>query len=247
MRKSIIAIFAILICMGLLTGCGAHENKEISNHDTAQQESSSSVSDYSASYQRLILYKTTDYSKESVAAFNQSLIPENGDLSELLAAYAEAIEEITPDDENYDYITLTFAASLKELYCEQMNEEVSRSGHLKKTARPIEPLQSEEKRVNSEEIYDFMVYAKYNIQYSIVDPALLSVKDRDSALRNLQIGLQSYLEELSEDEIIKGDIRSMLEKKADELLTAYSSDNFFLTVEIGRIEILYNGKEIIMD
>lgn len=61
-----------------------------------------------------------NYEQQSVADFNQSLAPDNGDISGLLDAQAEVLASISPDDENYEFITMTLAASLDELYCEQM-------------------------------------------------------------------------------------------------------------------------------
>ena len=76
--------------------------------------------------------KQQDYEQQSVADFNQSLAPDNGDISGLLDAQAEVLASISPDDENYEFITMTLAASLDELYCEQMNDSVGLSAYLKR-------------------------------------------------------------------------------------------------------------------
>ena len=42
--------------------------------------------------------KTEDYKQQSVADFNQSLAPNNGDISGLLDAQADILASISPDD-----------------------------------------------------------------------------------------------------------------------------------------------------
>ena len=50
------------------------------------------------------------------------------------------LASISPDDENYEFITMTLAASLDELYCEQMNDSVGISAYLKREERPLDKL-----------------------------------------------------------------------------------------------------------
>lgn len=98
-------------------------------------------------------FKTANYEQQSVADFNQSLAPDNGDISGLLDAQAEVLASISPDDENYEFITMTLAASLDELYCEQMNDSVGLSAYLKREERPLEKLPGEESVAGAEITY----------------------------------------------------------------------------------------------
>ena len=52
-------------------------------------------------------------------------------MTELLEKYADVRAGILPGDKNYEFIILTLNASLNELYCEQMNDEVCISGCVK--------------------------------------------------------------------------------------------------------------------
>lgn len=59
---------------------------------------SANISDTSEAYEKLVALKTEDYKQQSVADFNQSLAPNNGDISGLLDAQADVLASISPDD-----------------------------------------------------------------------------------------------------------------------------------------------------
>ena len=122
MKKSIITPLAAVLCLSLLTGCNAKDSSTPPNSKQANTSAQATVtsSDTSDAYEKLVAFKTANYEQQSVADFNQSLAPDNGDISGLLDAQAEVLASISPDDENYEFITMTLAASLDELYCEQM-------------------------------------------------------------------------------------------------------------------------------
>lgn len=250
MKKNLAALLTTLLCTGMLADGSAQGNVSPGIPDASlpvmQKETMQPLStpaDATASYQRLIGYKTADYSGMRVADFNQSILAEHGDLSELLAAHAQAMARITPLDENYDFITLTLAASLNELYCADMHDEIGLSGYLQKAARPIAPLEGEGTWGQKEIAYDFLFTALYTIHYEIADPLLLTVADRDHALQALQTKLQAYTDGLSEAEMTDGNIRATLEKKASALAAGLSTEHLALTCEIGPIEIHDSGAE----
>ncbi len=118
MKKGIISALAALLCLGVMAGCaeqtGNTPNATPQFTKTSLQENGQSSTapapDVSAAYDKLVSYKTEGYSKKCVADFNRSLLPENCDLSELLAAYADVTATISSDDENYDFIMLPVAA-----------------------------------------------------------------------------------------------------------------------------------------
>lgn len=250
MKKNLAALLTTLLCTGMLADCSAQGNVPPGVPDASQPAMQketmhplSPPADASASYQKLIGYRTADYSGMRVADFNESIVAENGDLSELLAAHAQAMERITPLDENYDFITLTLAASLNELYCAQMHDEIGLSGYLQKSARPIAPLEGEGTWAQEQIAYDFLFTALYTIHYEIAAPLLLTIADRDHALRALQTKLQAYINGLSKAEMTDGHIRATLEKKASSLAAGLSTEHLALTCEIGPIEIHDSGVE----
>ena len=77
----------------------------------------------SAAYEKLIAYKTEGYGQQSIADFNTTLASTPDELTEFLAAVADVISTISPDDENYDFFTTTISFSSQELYGENMGEE----------------------------------------------------------------------------------------------------------------------------
>ena len=164
MKKSIITPLAAVLCLSLLTGCNAKDSStppdsQQTNPPAQATVASANISDTSEAYEKLVALKTEDYKQQSVADFNQSLAPNNGDISGLLDAQADVLASISPDDKNYEFITVTLAASLDELYCEQMNDSVGLSAYLKKEEQPLEKLPGEESVAGAEITYQFVFNA----------------------------------------------------------------------------------------
>lgn len=253
MRKSITTILASLLCLGILAGCTAQASDTANTTPDASkatsqesaQPSATSTPDVSASYDKLVSYKTEGYSKQSVADFNRSLLPENGNLSELLEAFADVTGAISTDDANYDFITLTLAASLDQLRSEQMDDKTGFSRKVIKKARPYEVLPGEEGLLPKELAYQFIFTASYSVQYTITDPVALTVADRDAALKAFCTELQSYIDGLSETDLMSGDIKKTVSSKATELANDLSSETLKLSCEIGSIEIHNSGTEVL--
>lgn len=100
MKKYLLMILAVLYVMSAQTAC---------------------ASDISAAYEMLTAYKTENYPQQSVADFNNSLLDKD-DFSKLLDAHSDVITNISPDDDNYNFITLTLNALLNEIYYEQVEK-----------------------------------------------------------------------------------------------------------------------------
>lgn len=123
MKKYLSIILAILLVMSALTGCAGKNNPTKQDNalnttatdpETApvsESSNSPSVSNTSAAYEKLIAYKTDNYSQQSVADFNNLLL-DNNDFLELLEAHSDVMAAISPNDDNYDFIMLTLNASL---------------------------------------------------------------------------------------------------------------------------------------
>lgn len=240
MKKYLSIFLAALLASSGLTGSAAPNGNRMmaSNcHDTPSAATPSNA------YVRLTGYKTENYSQQSVAEFNASLRPDNGDLSELLEAYTAVTTTLAHDDENYHFITQTLAASLNELYGEQMNEEVGMSGYVTMRTSPVKPLPEETDFSREEAIYDFIFYAFYTLQYTIHDPSALTVAERDHLLQTFCTELQTCVDGFSEEEITDGNIRRILTLKAAELTDNLSSDRIRLSCEISEIEIHNGGIE----
>lgn len=247
MKKGITSALAALLCLGMLTGCAEQgnvpENIPASSPASVQKNPAPIMENASASYEKLVAYKTENYMNESIATFNRALLPEDGNLSELLDAHSEIMASISPDDDNYNFITLTLAASLDELYCEQMNDEIGFSGYVKKQTRPIEALAGEEE-LSEEQTYEFMFNALYTTHYTISNPAAITVADRDAVIQAFRTELQGYIDSLTETELMSGNIRETLSGKASEFANSLSSDAMTLSCEISGIELHNAGAEI---
>ena len=247
MKKSIIIPLAAVLCLSLLAGCNAKDSATPPNSKQANTSAQATVtsSDTSDAYEKLVAFKTANYEQQSVADFNQSLAPDNGDISGLLDAQAEVLASISPDDENYEFITMTLAASLDELYCEQMNDSVGLSAYLKREERPLEKLPGEESVAGAEITYQFVFNALYRLSYTFSDPTQITVAGRDNALQKFKTEFQNYVDNLSEADLTSSNIKTVLSEKADELENSLSTAKMKLSCEVEIVEVHNAGEEIV--
>lgn len=245
MKKHIIYFIALLLM--LLTGCSFIQKNTI-NTDTEsislpQQTTTEPTSIPSDTYPELIQFKRDNYSEESIAVFNSSLT-KNDNLSNLLESYATVYSTLPTSDENYDFITITLAASLNELYCEEMNESTSYSSNVKLQLNPIVESENEKKQDLDDQQYEYILYAFYTINYEIIDSTKLTIGERDYALKTFCTEFQNYINELDEAKLSSDKIRELLSSKTTELATTYSSDFLVLSCTIDTIEIHSAGQEM---
>lgn len=254
MKKCLLIILAPLLMASALTGCtGRNPSPEQSN--TAAQSSKSTMSqpvtpatgassqtvssNASAAYEKLIAYKTEGYEKQSIADFNTALASTPDELTEFLAAVADVSGSISRDDENYDFFDTTICFSSQELYCEHMREELTFSISLEKKSRPCSYVDED-----GETVYDFTCFVEAACAYSIDNPKLVTVAERDKALLTFKEEMQTYLNGLSEEEIAGCNIKKMLIDKSAELADRLSAENLKLSpCEIYLIEINDTGTE----
>lgn len=256
MKKCLPIIFAALLTVSSLSGC-AGRNPSSGQNNAAVQSSEPAIiqtalsangasspavsSNASAAYEKLIAYKTEDYGQQSVADFNTALATTPDELTEFLAAVADVISAISHDDENYDFFTTTISFSSQELYCEHMGEELTFSMSLSKLSRPCDYVDED-----GEPVYEFTCFVESDVPYSIVNPKLVTVVERDKALLTFKEEMQNYLNGLSEAEIAGSDIKKMLTEKSAELANSLSTENMSLSpCEICMIEIIGEAEEAI--
>lgn len=253
MKKYLSAIAVALFTVSVFMGCASQrsltpqkplpEQNEVPEQSgaagnktmlpTGGSSSETASSDVSAAYAKLTAYKTEDYLRQSIADFNALLAPTPDELEKLLSAQADVISHISKDDENYDFFITTMNISASELYCEHMGEAFSFYVAIAKQSRPCKELDE-----YGEVAYEFSCFADLQVTYTIETPELLTVAERDDTLRTFQEEMSNYLNSLSEDEIISGDIRMMLTEKANTLANSLSNEKIKLSpVEIVQIEL----------
>ena len=262
MKKCLSIVFAALLTVSALTGCASPKSLDQRNSSSEQNNaavqssepaivqtalstngaSSPTVSpNASAAYEKLMAYKTEDYGQQSVADFNAALASTPDELSEFLAAEADVISTISPDDENYDFFTTTMSFSDHELYCEHMGEEFTFFVALLKQSRLCDYVDAD-----GEPVYEFNCFVESNVPYSIDDPKLVTVAERDNVLLTFKEEMQNYLNSLSEAEIVGDNIKKMLTDKSAELANSLSTENMRLSpCEIYMIEIIGEAEEAI--
>ena len=261
MKKCLPIIFAALLMVSALTGCasqtglaGRNSSPEQNNATAPGGEtsisqpvasttgaSSPTISpNTSAAYEKLIAYKTANYREQSIADFNTTLAPTPDELTEFLAAVADVSSTISPDDENYEFFTTTITFSSQELYCEHMGEEFTLFVSMSKQSGLCDYLDEA-----GEPVYEFNCFVEFNVAYSINNPKLVSVAERDKVLLTYKEEMQNYLNGLSETEITDGDVKTMLIDKSAELADSLSTENMKLSpCDIYMIEIHNAGTEI---
>ncbi len=261
MKKCLPIIFAALLMVSALTGCASQTSLAQQNSSPEQNNatvpsgettisqpvtsttgaSSPAVSPTASSaYEKLIAYKTGNYGQQSIADFNTTLASTPDELTEFLAAVADVSGTISPSDENYDFFTTTITFSSHELYCEHMGEEFTLFLSMAKQSRLCDYLDEA-----GEPVYEFSCFVESNVAYSIDNPKLVSVAERDKALLTYKEEMQNYLNGLSETEITDGDVKTMLIDKSAELANSLSTENMKLSpCEIYMLDINDAGTEI---
>lgn len=242
-KQFVISMAAVVLVLSLLAGWAAQGGFA---YAAAQSGAFNSLQEplaqgRSAAYKKLLKYKTEDYLQQSVAAFNASISsardisPTRDALGEALEAYAQVTAEgIDAEDENYEFLTVTLQASLSELYCEVFVEDTPYFPiYLSRKERPYAYMGP----TGGDMFYEFMFYALVNVSYRVTSPETLTVEERDRVLRTCREELQSYVDSLSEDEILYGNIKAALTRKAEELAFRYSGDGMELSIEIGYIDM----------
>ena len=235
MKKFLSISLATLLAVSVFTGCARQtslpenanipaQGDELASKQTATPTSGVIPTNTSAAYVKLIAYKTEGYGQQSVADFNMALAPTLDELTELLAAVADVSGSISPDDENYDFFATTMTFSAHELYCEHMGEELTLFVPMSKQSRPCNYLDE-----YGETVYDFNCFVEANVAYSIINPKLVTVAERDKALLTFREEMQNYLNGLSEEEVAGGNIKTMLTDKSAELAKSLSTENMELS------------------
>ena len=256
MKKCLPIIFAALITVSSLTGCAGRNPSSEQNNATAQSSEPAIIqtalstngafsptipSNASAAYEKLMAYKTEDYGQQSVADFNAALASTPDELAVFLADIADVTNTMSPDDENYEFFTTTITFSSHELYCEHMGEEFTLFVPMSKQSRLCDYLDEA-----GEPVYEFNCFVESNVAYSIDNPKLVSVAERDKVLLTYKEEMQNYLNGLSETEIVGSNIKEMLIDKSVELANSLSTENMRLSpCEIYLIEINGEAEEAI--
>lgn len=268
MKKCLPIISVVLLTVSALAGCAnriysVHQNNLVRRNPSSEQNnaamqgnepaiiqtalsangaSSPIVSpDASAAYEKLIAYKAEGYEQQSVADFNAALASTPDELTEFLAAVADVSNTISSDDENYEFFTTTITFSSHELYCEHMGEEFTLFLSMSKQSRLCDYLDDA-----GEPVYEFNCFVESNVAYSISNPKLVSVEERDKVLLTYKEEMQNYLSSLSETEITDGDVKKMLIDKSAELADSLSTENMKLSpCEIYLLDI--NGEGAIRE
>lgn len=227
MKKCLPIIFAALLTVSTLTGCTSPKGltEEAFNPATSPNTS--------AAYEKLTAYKTENYAQQSVADFNAALASTPDELTEFLAVVADVSGTISHDDENYDFLDTTIRFSSQELYCEHMGEELTFFVSISKQSGLCDYLDE-----TGEPVYAFNCFVDCNVAYSIDNPKLVTVAERDKALLTYKEEMQNYLNSLKETEITDSDIKTMLIDKSAELASSLSTENMKLSpCEISLISI----------
>ena len=256
MKKCLPIIFAALITVSSLTGCAGRNHSSEQNNATVQSSEPAIIqtalstngalsptipSNASAAYEKLMAYKTEDYGQQSVADFNAALASTPDELAVFLADIADVTNTMSPDDENYEFFTTTITFSSHELYCEHMGEEFTLFVPMSKQSRLCDYLDEA-----GEPVYEFNCFVESNVAYSIDNPKLVSVAERDKVLLTYKEEMQNYLNGLSETEIVGSNIKEMLIDKSVELANSLSTENMRLSpCEIYLIEINGEAEEAI--
>lgn len=176
-------------------------------------------------YDQLLACKAEGYEDMTLTEFNTTLLAVDPNASELMRIRALAMEEyVSSDSPDHDFFAVTLAASVKELYDAQNDENTV----LTDTLTTVK--------------LHYVIRVEYAIDYIINDPETLSVGKRDQVLRQVQSGLQEYIDAMEEDTIHQDDNRTTyrsVSQGAAQLSERLSTSQIQLTCTIKNVETTF--------
>lgn len=182
-----------------------------------------------ADYQLLLFLKTDGYEKESVSDFLQGYV-KLAQTPGFEDAYARVSRDISYNDtrvaltgDEMDFLKVTLEATSQEFI-----EKYQNGSGLSTLCYRIEKQAGE--TVKGKNISVFELLIDYNITYSVLNDAKLTVGERDCALRAVKHGLENFVDGRTIDELANG--KAELETEITKLEQQYSSNKMQVTINI---------------
>lgn len=227
MKKNLLTIVAATVLLTCcLTGCGASATAGTSQESvTANTPDTSRIDERYAS---VLALKTANYQEQSVKDFNATVEAAIGKDESFLSLYSEALDAITPEDENYAFIHQTLQHSIKEFIMPELAEPVTFS----------------RSTIKEDMSKNFVFTAIYSIEYEILDPSGLTISERDQSLEGIQQEIHDLIFAMSNEVLQAGNIRETLKASLDKLAQTSSTQFIaFKNVEIQIIEVHSGSQE----
>ncbi len=239
MKKSIIlSLLIVALCTCLLAGCLV---TAASPDDTSPTDplttSVAGDSTTSSDYDKVLALRTESYQTLSLKDFNAAVKTAIDNDADFLSMYCKLLDDLTSDDNEYQFVYVTLSHSISEVIMSQMGEPISVSDRLNKNEGAYSG--------NDGNIfYDFMFTALYSVEYRVLDDNELTVKERDELISAYHTGLQNAVNDMNKEQLTESGIKPKLRKIADGLCSDLSSDILvFENAEIHSVEILDGSKE----
>jgi len=227
MKKNLLTLVAVAVLLTCcLTGCGASATA-----GTSQESVSVNTLDTPRIDERhasVLALKTANYQEQSVKDFNATVEAAIEKDENFLSLYSEALDAITPEDENYTFIHQTLRHSINEFIMLELGEPV--------TFSPT--------TIKEDMNENFVFTAMYAIEYEVLDPSGLTISERDQSLEGIQQEIHDLIIAMSNEELKAGNIRETLQASLDNLAQTSSTQFIaFKNAEIQIIEVHSGGQE----
>lgn len=234
MKKTLLStIIAAALITCLLVGCSAQASKtsllETPKVNTAD------TSPMGNEYEAVLALKTANYGELSVGEFNATVEAAINNDAGFLSIYSNALDAVSPEDENYSFIYHTLRYSVGEVVLPQLGEPVSFPQSAMK----------EDVHTQADDVgEDFIFTVMYSIEYDILDHDGLTVLERDQVLESIQRKVQDLISGMSNEELQAANIREHLQASFNNLARDTSTESLALrSVEIRAIELHVGGQE----
>lgn len=238
MKITIQAITALLVLCVCLIGCT--KNPATTSNpppETAPSVSAATTGVPANDYSEVLALRTENYQSLSLKDFNAAAKAKIDRDTGFLSTFSDLMSSLSPDDSEYQFVYETLNYSITEVISPQMGNAVTLLQHLKKN----DGAYSEN---GGETFYSFMFTALYSVEYRVIDEAALTVGERDALLSAYQSDLQNAVGDMSKEQLTAGNIKSEIQKTADDLASKLSTDTLvFENAEILSIEIHDSGQE----
>ncbi|MCI8526067.1 MAG: M56 family metallopeptidase [Oscillospiraceae bacterium] len=177
-------------------------------------------------YAALSAFETPDYRSQTVAAFNTALVPDRDALGQRLDDYILVRDAGVTNE----FLARTLWQSLSERYGDYLEPD-------EPYFCPVYLMQPERE--------DAFAAADVYLFYTLPDPSAVTVGERDDALRNIRMALQTYFDGLTDEELADSGLPQRMQAQCTALCGRFAPAGMPMTAELYRLEGSIGGEEIL--
>lgn len=252
MKRIFSGLLVLLLCVMLFAACQTPPPSMPASGSEPVPQTSSELAQTESSPLLVAKMMELDYGRMSVEEFNntiQEICADAGtSIFDVIVDLYEMEDELTPNMIHFLRTTLDYSS--QEIFGEPVY--LGSSSYI--TAPGVTAREMWEKERDMEPadwdayfdsiIADIEVYAvvHYEAHYSIADPGVLTVVQRDEILNGVRSDIQNFVIDQSEEDIEGEGMKETIEKELEKIAAAHSDENVTINCLLQMVEVL--GEEM---